>query len=205
VFCSRIAFFCVLAIALTGCQSTEMSCCRLKTADAGPTASDKSIFGLDSVWQDDGGKDFQLAELRGRPVVISMFFATCEGVCVITKDDMKAVEASLPAALRERTAFVLVTLAPDTDTPAALRTYRVEQGLSENRWRLLRGSPTATAQLATQLGIGYGRDSSGRFKHSSEVTVLDAAGKIIFRQDGIHADLAKSVQAIESAATEHSP
>lgn len=125
-----------------------------------------------------------------------MFFADCEGVCVITKNDMKAIEASLPAAARVQTIFVLVTLAPDRDTPMVLKEYRTEQGLSEKNWRLLRGSTAATAQLAAQLQVGYGRDRSGLFRHSSEITVLDKMGKIILQQEGIHADLAATVRAL---------
>jgi protein SCO1/2 len=98
--------------------------------------------------------------------------------------------------VRERTVFVLVTLAPDRDTPQVLNAYRAEQGLASKRWRLLRGTPQATAELAAQLGIGYGRDASGRFKHSSEITVLDATGKIVLRQDGLHADLAETVRVL---------
>jgi len=79
----------------------------------------------------------------------------------------------------------------------------MEQGLSGQRWRLLRGSPAATAALAAQLGIGYGRDSSGRFKHSSEITVLDEAGKIIQQLDGIHADLAATVKALAAVVGEN--
>ncbi len=173
-----------------------------------PAAGEKicngeSITAAAAVWQDDAGNDFRLAELRGHPVVISMFFASCEGVCVVTKNDMQAVEASLPAAVRDRTIFVLVTLAPDRDTAAVLKQYRIDQGLAEKRWRLLRGSPAATAALAAQIRIGYGRDSAGVFRHSSEITVLDEAGKILQQQDGLHADLAATVKALTVADREN--
>ncbi len=125
-----------------------------------------------------------------------MFYASCEGVCVITKNDLKAVEASLPAAARARTAFVLVTLAPERDTAKTLRAYRAAQGLAAERWVLLRGSPKATAALAARLGIGFGRDESGLFRHASELTVLDETGKVILQQDGIHADLAETVKTL---------
>ena len=156
-----------------------------------------------AVWQDDAGNDFQLAELRGHPVVISMFYASCEGVCVVTRNDMQAVEASLPAAVRDRTIFVLVTLAPERDSAAALKQYRIEQGLAESRWRLLRGSPAATAALAAQIRIGYGHDSAGIFRHSSEITVLDEAGEIVQQQDGLHADLAATVKVLVAAVGEN--
>jgi len=189
---------------LAGCATppaTVRDCCRAKTAVNGPAmatdlAATNAAVESDAVWQTDAGTDFRLAELRGHPVLIAMFYASCDGICVITKNDMKAVEASLPAAVRERTVFVLVTLAPDLDTPAVLKQYRAEQGLAENRWLLLRGPARQTAQLAAQLGVAYGRDGSGLFRHSSVIAVLDAAGKFVLQQDGVQADLAKTVGAL---------
>jgi protein SCO1/2 len=151
-------------------------------------------------WQDDSGKEFSLASLQGKPVVISMFYASCEGICLMTRDDMKAVEASLPAAARERTAFVLVTLAPALDSAAVLRQYRADNGLSEKNWILLRGSPADTADLAARLGIGFGRNSAGLFRHSSEITVLDESGRMTLRQNGVHADLTQTVAAVVAGA-----
>lgn len=202
MFRSRIFLPCMLAVFLTGCQSAKKSsvraCCQIALAPA-PAATGKTFLESDSVWQDDHGKNFRFAELRGQPAVIAMFFASCEGVCVITRNDMQAVEASLPAPLRERTVFILVTLAPDRDTAAVLNQYRIENGLSEKRWRLLRGSAAATAAVAAQLDVGYGRDASGLFRHSSEITVLDDMGKIVQQQDGIHADLAATVKVLAAA------
>lgn len=151
------------------------------------------------VWQDDTGNSVTLAALRGRPVLISMYYASCDGVCVITRNDMKAVEASLPAEVRDQITFVLVTLAPERDGLAELKQFRSEHGLAENRWRLWRGSPAATAALAARLGIGYGRDQSGLFRHASQLTVLDAAGNILLQQDGIHADLTATVKVLAAA------
>lgn len=164
-----------------------------------PDYSTNSIYDLDAVWQDDNGKEFRLSELRGQPVVISMFFATCQGVCIITKDDMKTVEESLPTKARNHTAFVLVTLDPVRDSAADLKDYEIAQSLSPKRWHLLRGSAADTARLATQLGIGYGVDKTGLFRHSTDVIVLDKSGKIISWQDGVHADLAKTAKVVAAA------
>lgn len=160
-----------------------------------------SVYDLTSKWEDDGGRVLQLSDLRGRPVVISMFYAACQGVCVITRDDLRAIEASLPAALRPEVRFVLVSLDSKRDTAQALRAYRSREELPAERWRLLRGDAGSTAQLAGLLGIGFGRDAAGRFVHSSQIVVLDEAGKIIHRQDGIHADLVAAGKILERAIT----
>src|SRR5271163_2467865 len=69
-----------------------------------------SVCDIDALWETDTGKYIQLCDLNGRVRVISMFYSTCQGVCLTTKQDMQALEASLSPAARERVGFVLVTL-----------------------------------------------------------------------------------------------
>ena len=203
--CRRLLLYVVLAAGgLAGFAappSARQACCGgmatpTPAAAVAEPAALPPVVESEAVWQTDAGRDFRLSELRGHPVVIAMFYASCEGVCVITRDDMKAVEASLPAAVRARTVFVLVTLAPDLDTPKVLKEYRAEQGLAEGRWRLLRGSAAQTATLAAQLGVRFGRDASGLFRHSSELAVLDETGRLVLQQEGVQADLARTVSVL---------
>jgi protein SCO1/2 len=200
-------WFLALAVSWTGCTSPTPACCRAKVGvgtgyPTNPTADLTTDVVVDSLarWQQDDGQPFQLASLRGHPVVISMFYATCEGVCVITKNDLKAVEASLPAAVAAQTAFVLVTLDPEHDSAAVLHKYRLAQGLSTVHWRLLRGSMQDTARLATALGIGFGRDQAGLLRHSSQLVVVDKAGQTVERQEAIQADLTAVVKALTVVA-----
>lgn len=207
----RLFLLGIAVLCWNGCaadkKTTAMSspalrpCCQRVMADSAtiPPVADPPVLALPGDWQDDAGKTLPLSELRGQTVLISMFYASCEGVCVITKNDMKAVEASLTPAAREQTVFVLVTLAPELDTPAVLQTYRRAEGLAAGRWRLLRGSAKSTAALAARLGVGYGRDHSGLFRHASELTVLGPAGNILMQQDGLHADLAATAKIINAA------
>lgn len=164
-------------------------------ADAGG-----SICDIDAVWETDFGKKIKLSDLNGRVRVISMFYSTCQGVCITTKQDMQALEASLSPAARERVGFVLVTLDFSRDTAQVLKAYRREEDLSPTRWILLRGNKAATSKLAALLGIGAGRDDSGRFIHSSELIVLDESGRIIHRHAGVRADLDGIAREIEAAA-----
>jgi protein SCO1/2 len=201
-----LSFFYVLALAeiLAGCTTPQRrACCQPEGQAENQAAGNINtnlMVDLRASWQDDEGQAFQLASLHGQPVVISMFYATCEGVCVITKNDLKQIEASLPPKVRRRTAYVLVTLDPANDTMAVLKRYRFNQGLAPQNWRLLRGSPGDTARLAAVLGIGFGRDGAGLIRHSSQLVVLDGKGRIVRRQDGIHADLDALAQVVTAAA-----
>jgi len=192
-----------LGVLLAGCAAPRTenvrACCRPHLAMTADPATQGSVYELAAKWQDDAGRAVQLSDLRGRPVVISMFYAACEGICVITRDDMKDIEASLPAALRSQVQFVLVTLDPKRDTVKSLRSYRSQEELPEDRWRLLRGDPDSTTKLAERLGVGFGRDGSGRFVHSSQIVVLDQMGRIIQSQDGVHANLVAAGKVLEQA------
>jgi protein SCO1/2 len=188
----------IVVALFSGCAS-EKSCCRSDKGPAPATTVGQQILDTPGRWKNDAGKDFDLTSLRGQPVVISMFYASCEGICLVTRDDMRDVEASLPESVRARAKFVLVTLAPDIDTASVLKQYRRDNGLSEKNWIFLRGSKPATAELASRLGIAYWRDGARFFRHTSEITVLDESGKTVLQQDGIHANLAQTVQAVTYA------
>jgi protein SCO1/2 len=178
------------------------ACCQgpVAASSAGPNPDD-SVAGISAEWETDAGRQIKLSDLNGRVRVISMFYATCQGVCVTTREDMQQIEASLSPAARQRVGFVLVTLDPARDTDASLKTYRRTENLSARRWTLLRGDEAATAKLAGLLGVSAGRDACGRFIHSSELIVLDASGRILQRHSGLHANLSAITREIEIAAS----
>lgn len=173
-------------------------CCQHAAAASSVAEPNGSISDISAEWETDSGKKLKLSDLNGRVRVISMFFATCQGVCVITRQDMQQIEASLSLATRHNVNFILVTLDPVRDTAADLRSYRRSENLSPRRWTLLRGDDDATAKLAELLGVTAGRDTSGRFIHSSELVVLDPSGRIIHRYSGTQADLSAIAAEIET-------
>jgi protein SCO1/2 len=183
---------------LAGTQPSD--CCRTAGGVISTTRSLGSVSDIDATWETDSGNKVKLNELNGRVRVISMFYSTCQGVCVITKQDMQDIDASLSPAARQRVGFVLVTLDANRDTAEALRTYRHTESLPSDRWTLLRGDDAATSRLASLLGIASGRDASGRFVHSSQLIVLDQNGRIILRYGGLRADLNKIAREVEVAA-----
>ena len=171
-------------------------CCRLVSSTNPPT--DKSIYLLDSEWTSDVGRQVRLGVLRGRPQVLALFFASCEVSCPLIVNDMKNLQAALPPDLREGVDFVLVSIDPERDTPAALRAYRERVGLGTDHWTLLTGRGDDVRELAALLGVNYQRDSRGQFAHSNLITILDADGEIIHRQIGINQDPKDAVASLMS-------
>ncbi len=191
-------FLCAFA-PLREARSGDLPPCCRKALDAGkPT--DKSLYLLDSKWTSDVGKSVPLSVLRGRPQVVAMFFTHCEYACPIIVNDMKKLEAALPAEVRARTDFLLVSFDTKRDTPEALAAFRKKEKLPAATWTLLRGGADDVRELAALLGINYTPDARGQFAHSNLITVLNAEGEVAFQQPGLNADPAALIAAVTKAA-----
>jgi protein SCO1/2 len=164
-------------------------------AKPGAAFSKESIYQLDARFTDDSGRAFTLGELRGRPVVLDMFFASCGYACPLLVTDMQAIRAQLPAGVRERTAFVLVSFDGARDTPAALAQYRAQRSL-DGQWTLLHGSDDAVRELAALLGVKYKQEADGMFSHSNVLTMLNPQGEIVHQRIGLKGGLDEAAAAL---------
>ncbi len=169
----------------------DACCAAMETA----TYTKESLYQLDVKFTDVAGRPFALGELRGRPVVLNMFFASCGYACPLTVADMQAIRAKLPAALRGKAAFVLVSFDVARDTPAVLKKYRDDRAL-DGQWTLLHGDDDAVRELAALLGVKYKQETGGMFSHSNIVTVLNAQGEIVHQRMGLKGGLDEAAAAL---------
>jgi protein SCO1/2 len=174
------------------------SCCSAP-ADAAPFSA-KSLYQADVAFTNDAGQAFSLGKLRGRPVVLTMFFASCGYACPLLVSDMQAIRAKLPAEIRERAAFVLVSFDVERDTPAALATYREQHGLGKD-WVLLHGNDDAVRELAALLGVKYKPETGGGFSHSNLITLLNREGEVTYQRTGLKGGLDETASALVVTAT----
>ncbi len=185
----------ILLSACFACAEEKPPCCR-ETAATAPL-TDKSLYQLESKWTSDVGRDVKLGVLRGRPQIAAMFFTSCEYACPVIVENMKAIEQTLPEALRGKVGFLLVSFDVERDTSDVLKAYRAKKQLATARWTLLRGKEDDVRELAALLGINYQRDAKGQFSHSNVITVLNAEGEVSFQQEGLNKDAKETVAAIE--------
>jgi protein SCO1 len=174
---------------------SKPECCAKELPAAAPL-SDRSLYQLDSSWTNDAGAALKLAALRGRPQLVTMFFARCQFTCPILVNDMKRIEAALPENVRTNVGFVLVTFDSERNTSEALAAYRKIHGLPSN-WTLLRSAPNDVLELGALLGIKYKKDLRGQFAHSNVITVLDAGGETVRQIVGLNRDASDAVKAVE--------
>jgi protein SCO1/2 len=185
-----------LFASLLGLAMLIVSCDR-RAADTKPRAgvepvaanqvSAPSLFELRFPLTDADGHIRHLDELRGRPFVASMVYTTCTSVCPRITADLQRLERALPAEMRERTRFVLFSLDPERDTPAALRAFARDHGLDSARWTLLAAGPDDMRTLAAVLDVRFRPDPGGEIAHSAVIVVAGGDGVIRHRQAGLGA------------------
>lgn len=157
--------------------------------------SSASLYQVETTFTDDRGRPFTLGQLRGRPVVLTMFFASCGYACPLLVTDLQAIRSRLPAAQRDRAMFVLVSFDTARDTPEALARYRAQRGL-DGSWILLHGGDDAVRELAALLGVKYKQESDGMYAHSNLITLLNGEGEIVHQRVGLQGGLDEAVAAL---------
>ena len=182
-------------------KAAEKSCCQPSSdptetqKSASVTFSSDSLYQTDATFTDDSGKNFSLSALRGRPVVLNMFFASCGYACPLTVTDLLAIQSRLPAELLSKALFVLVSFDVDRDTPAALAQFRILRSL-DTQWVLLHGDNDSVRELAALLGVKYKKEADGAFSHSNLVTILNPEGEIVHQRTGLQGGLDQATAAL---------
>lgn len=185
------------AAATASCCAPAPSCCAAAPAEepAAAALSTSSLYQLDGGFENDRAQEVRLAALRGRPVLLAMFFSTCTYACPMIVSDLTRIRAALPAPLRDELAIVLVSFDVARDTPAQLARFRAERSL-DDAWTLLHGSDATVAELAALVGVKYRREADGQFAHSNLITVLNREGEIVHQRAGLEGGLDDAAVAV---------
>ena len=153
---------------------------RARAAEALPG---DSVYQLGLPLVDQDGQAFDFAAGRGKPRLISMFYSSCKFVCPMIVDTLRNTERALDPAQRKQIDVLLVSLDPDTDTPAALKHLADQRHIDTPRWRLARTDAAHVRRLAAVLGVQYKQLGKADFSHSTVLVLLDANGRIAARSE----------------------
>jgi protein SCO1/2 len=140
-----------------------------------------SIYQLDATLTDQRGQPIKLDAARGQPVLVSMFYTSCQFVCPMLIDAARDTQAALPEAQRRRVKVLLVSFDPARDTPDKLAAMAKERGLDASQWTLARTDPATVRKIAALLKFQYRALPDGEFNHSAELILLDGDGRIATR------------------------
>ncbi len=134
---------------------------------------------------DQAGRPFSSASLRGRVVLVDFIFTHCGGPCPILTGIHVALQRRLPPALRERTAFVSISVDPERDTPEQLLAYARARGADLAGWSFLTGTAAQIESVARGFGVGSSREPGGEIAHTTATFLLDPAFRIARRFTGL--------------------
>lgn len=142
-----------------------------------------SVYQLDAPLVDQQGRATTLAAQRGRPLLVTMFYASCQHTCPLIVETVKAVRAKLAAQQREPIDVLMISLDPKRDTPAKLRELARQRSIDLQHWTLAQPRSADVRAIAALLGIRYRALAGGEFNHSSVLILLDADGRIKARTE----------------------
>lgn len=136
----------------------------------------------DHVLTDHTGRSLALADLRGKPLVLSLIFTSCATVCPITTDHLREQVKLAQRAMGDG-AFNILTFGFNAagDRPAQLAGFAgTHKLLAMPGWQIASADPDTTATLLEELGFSF-RSAAGGFDHVTQTTILDAEG-VVYRQ-----------------------
>jgi protein SCO1 len=142
-------------------------------------------YGL-KVTQSDG-KTLALEELAGRPVIMTMFFATCPGVCPIMTEEIKHVTDGLAADKRANLHVLMVSF-DDNDTLQQLEAYKKAHGLDSSMWIIAKATPAVSKTLGELLDVRFQKLPNGSYSHTAMVDLVDENGDVQVRVPGTSLD-----------------
>ena len=106
------------------------------------------------VFTNDLSRRIDLADLRGRPLVISLVYTGCADICPVVSESLaRAVDVAIDLFGKE--SFNVVTLGFDArnDTPQRMRAFVRSHGLERPNWQFLSADGDAIDRLAAELGF----------------------------------------------------
>ncbi len=162
---------CMPLVAGTGPASEAMPASRLAVIKK---ASDFALMSQD-------GRELRLADLRGKVVLVSFIFTTCNGTCPATTHRMWQVQQELHTrglVKGDRVRFLSITLDPARDTPEVLRSYMRLYDLDSSHWSFLTGAPDQVAKTIAAWGMWARPAANGQLDHPSRIFLLDRQGQI---------------------------
>jgi protein SCO1/2 len=136
------------------------------------------------------GKPRDLAEFKGKVVVVFFGYTQCPDVCPSTMAELSQVKKALGAD-GERVQGIFVTVDPERDTPEVLKAYLASFDPS---FVALRGSLEQTKATAKEFKVFYAKvpgktEGSYTIDHTAGSYVFDPAGRVrLFVRYGSGAD-----------------
>lgn len=120
---------------------------------ADKASQEARAYFTDVVLVNQHGKPMRLYSdlLRGKVVIISTFFTSCEGVCPVSQTNLKKIQDWLGRRLGDEVHILSLSVDPVNDTPARLAEFASRYKAREG-WHFLSGDPENVRFALRKLG-----------------------------------------------------
>jgi protein SCO1/2 len=143
-----------------------------------PVAAPAAPDAMHRTLVDQFGTRFRIADLAGRPVVVTFVASRCTDACPIANAEFAHLADRLKHD-RTRATLLTITLDPAYDSPLIMAGEAHRYAADERVWRLASGDPADVRAVMRAFGVVAQPDAHGVPEdHSSFVYVLDAHGKL---------------------------
>jgi protein SCO1/2 len=135
----------------------------------------------------EGGR-LGLADLRGKVVAVTFIYATCTDTCPLLTAKLVALGQRMGKDFGTRVAFVAITVDPERDTPAVLRSYAQAHGARGAGWAFLTGTSAEIRDVVQRYGVFARKTDRGDVDHTFLTSLVDRAGALRVQYMGVRFD-----------------
>jgi protein SCO1/2 len=156
-----------------------------------------SLYQLPVILTTADGTTLKFSDLRGEPLVITMFYTHCTSVCPLLTTQLRRLMSRLSPAAQQQVRVLMVSFDSVRDTPEVLRAFRSEHHIEGANWLIARTSSGDVRALAAALGIQFRELEDHSYSHSALISVTDRAGTVRSRTSHLSGADEPFVHAIE--------
>ncbi len=159
----------LLLIALAAFPACEKNTAPVPAPEVNPAVSYAATNTADCLPDinlvDQYGRATSLASLKGRPVLIDFFYATCPNVCPMLTAKFASIANRLGSELGSKVTILSITLDPENDHPGDLLKYARTHEAERAGWIFLTGKPGQIDAVLKIFRLKRERDKSGMIMH----------------------------------------
>ena len=152
------------------------------------------------AFTDTAGRRVTLADFRGKPLVVSFVYTGCSQVCPTTTRFLaKAVRQARAVVGPDTFSVVSIGFDIPSDNPVSMKVFGRRNEIGDPHWTLLTPEPGVPTPLARDFGFTF-ESAAGGFEHLTQVTILDASGRVYAQVPGENFELPMLVQPLRELA-----
>jgi protein SCO1/2 len=167
-------------------------------APAGPPVRQQVMVpASDFTLTNQDGRAVRLADLRGKPVLLTFIYTTCPDVCPLITADMVRIQRLVKARGGPEAIFLSITTDPEVDRPDVLKAYAERHGVDLATWALLTGTTAELQPVWNAYSVKVTRRARGLVDHTGVSILIDRLGRIRYRYRGWSLDTPTVVADLE--------